>query len=176
MSRTTPPPRGDEANLYARHADLLLRIVSRRASAPQTVIEDACAVAWTQLLRYQPERDRVVAWLVTVATREAWTLAKRESRETSIEALGTEEGTEGAYAMFEDLGATLEDQLDAREALRAVASLPERQRHALSRQLAGLSYEEMAVESGESRRTVERQLMRAHKHIREGGEKPDSAA
>jgi hypothetical protein len=34
----------------------------------------------------------------------------------------------------------------------------------------------MADESGESRRTVERQLMRAHKHIREGGEKPDSAA
>ena len=111
MSHVTPPARGDEEDLYARHADLLLQIVRRRASAPDTVVEDACAVAWAQLLRYQPERDRVVAWLVTVATREAWTLAERESRETSIEALGTEEGTEGAYAMFEDLGATLEDSV-----------------------------------------------------------------
>ena len=57
MSGLTPPARGDEAKLYARHADLLLRIVSRRASAPQTVVEDACAFAWTQLLRYQPGLD-----------------------------------------------------------------------------------------------------------------------
>lgn len=176
MSGLTPPARGDEAKLYAHHANLLLRIVSRRASAPQTVVEDACAFAWTQLLRYQPERERVVAWLVTVATREAWTLAERESRETSIEALGTSESPEGAYARLEDLGASLEDQLHARDALRSAASLPERERQALARQVAGLSYEEMAAETGDSKRTVERQLMRAHKRIREGGEKPNPAA
>ena len=67
---STPPPRGDEAELFARYHDMLLRAVSRQASAPAVVIEDACAFAWLQLLRYQPQRDNIVAWLVTVAVRE----------------------------------------------------------------------------------------------------------
>ena len=48
---STPPPRGDEAELFARYHDMLLRAVSRQASAPAVVIEDACAFAWLQLLR-----------------------------------------------------------------------------------------------------------------------------
>jgi RNA polymerase sigma factor (sigma-70 family) len=57
----------------------------------------------------------------------------------------------------------------AREALRALAELPERQAHLLARQAAGLSYDEIAAETGDSRRTVDRQLGRARAQIREAG-------
>ena len=161
---TGPPPRGDEAELFARYHDMLLRVVSRRASAPAAVIEDACAFAWAQLLHYQPERDNIVGWLVTVAVREAWTLSRRQRAECSD---GLEQ--HDRYAHLEDVGAALEHRVAAREALRAVAELPERQRHLLARQAAGLSYEEIAAETGDSWRTVDRQLGRVRARMREAG-------
>ncbi len=119
---SAPTQRGDEAELFARHHDMLLRDVSRQASAAAALIEDACAFAWAQLLRYQPQRDNIVAWLVTVAVREAWTLSRRQRAEISGEVEASD-----AYAHLEHIGATLDDQVSAREALRAVAELPERQ-------------------------------------------------
>jgi len=161
---SAPTQRGDEAELFARYHDMLLRAVSRRASAPAVVIEDACAFAWAQLLRYQPQRDNIAAWLVTVAAREAWRLSRRQRAELSDELEQPDR-----YAHLEDVGATLDDQIAAREALRAVAELPERQRHLLARQAAGLSHDEIAAETGDSWRTVDRQLGRARAQIREAG-------
>ncbi len=161
---TARAPRGDEGELFAHYHDMLLRAVSRQASAPAVVIEDACAFAWLQLLRYQPQRDNIVAWLVTVAVREAWKLSRRQRAEISAEVEASD-----AYAHLEHTGATLDDQVAAREALRAVAELPERQRHLLARQAAGLSYDEIAAETGDSWRTVDRQLGRARARIREAG-------
>ena len=161
---STPAPRGDEAELFARFHDTLLRAVARQASAPAVVIEDACAFAWAQLLRYQPQRDNIAGWLVTVAVREAWKLSARQRAELSDEL-----EQHDRYAHLEEIGAALDGQIAAREALRAVAELPERQRHLLARQAAGLSYDEIAAETGDSWRTVDRQLGRARARIREAG-------
>jgi len=160
---STPAPRGDEAELFARFHDTLLRAVARQASAPAVVIEDACAFAWAQLLRYQPQRDNIAGWLVTVAVREAWKLSARQRAELSDEL-----EQHDRYAHLEEIGAALDGQIAAREALRAVAELPERQRHLLARQAAGLSHE-IAAETGDSWRTVDRQLGRARAQIREAG-------
>jgi RNA polymerase sigma factor (sigma-70 family) len=161
---TARAPRGDEGELFAHYHDMLLRAVSRQASAPAVVIEDACAFAWLQLLRYQPQRDNIVGWLVTVAVREAWKLSRRQRAEISGEVEASD-----AYAHLEHIGATLDDQVAAREALRAVAELPERQRHLLARQAAGLSHDELAADTGDSMRTIDRQLGRARARIREAG-------
>jgi len=101
---------------------------------------------------------------VTVAVREAWKLSRRQRAEISAEVEASD-----AYAHLEDIGATLDDQVAAREALRAVAELPERQRHLLARQAAGLGHDELAADTGDSMRTVDRQLGRARARIREAG-------
>jgi hypothetical protein len=49
------------------------------------LIDDACAFAWVQLIRRQPDRNRNWrAWMVTVAERGAWRLHSGESRATSL--------------------------------------------------------------------------------------------
>ena len=67
------------AAFYAEHTAALQRTVARRAHATEQTIEDACQSAWATLLRH-PEvtRDQGgLAWLATVAAREAWRLASR---------------------------------------------------------------------------------------------------
>jgi len=162
--QSRPVPQGDEAALYELHAERLQRSVAHALGVDHHHAEDACAFAWAQLLRYQPQRDNIAAWLVTVAAREAWRLSRRQRAELSDELEQPDR-----YAHLEDVGATLDDQIAAREALRAVAELPERQRHLLARQAAGLSHHEIAAETGDSWRTVDRQLGRARAQIREAG-------
>jgi DNA-directed RNA polymerase specialized sigma24 family protein len=60
----------------------------------------------------------------------------------------------------------MQAQLDARAALAAVSELKPRQRQLFARQLAGLSYDEIARATGDSWRTVERQLRRARVALR----------
>src|SRR3954447_7819462 len=75
-----PPQRGDESQLFESFNEELLHSVRRAVGgASQANIEDACAVAWVQFLRYQPDRARSwQGWLVTVASREAVKLHTRE--------------------------------------------------------------------------------------------------
>ena len=75
----TPTHAGDEDELYRRHHRELHRAVSRAVHAPRETIEDACQTAWAILLRRQPERDAVFAWLRVVAVHEAYRLSAIES-------------------------------------------------------------------------------------------------
>jgi hypothetical protein len=51
------PPRGDEARLFEQFNDELMRKVARNVQTSREVIEDACAIAWSQFLSHQPDRD-----------------------------------------------------------------------------------------------------------------------
>jgi RNA polymerase sigma factor (sigma-70 family) len=164
--------RGDEGALFARHNEALRRAVARRVRAPEAVIEDACAFAWLQLLRCQPRRDTALAWLRAVAVHEAWRLARQQRTEAAIDttadpARERDTSRELAVATLVELGATLEQRLDAREALRALAALPDRQRRALQRKVAGLSYQEIAAEQDSSTTAVNRHLTRARRRLRD---------
>ena len=80
--------RGDEAELFREHSDDLLRIVRSLVAAPEAMVEDACAMAWEQLLRYQPERGpTLIGWLRVVAVREAWRLSGMQRREPGLHEL-----------------------------------------------------------------------------------------
>src|SRR5687768_14919240 len=88
MDPTDTPPRGDEGLLFLEfNEDLLRRVNQIVRTAPQT-IEDACAFAWLQFLRHQPDRDgEWRSWLVRTAQREAWRL-HRMSRDVPGVPLG----------------------------------------------------------------------------------------
>ena len=72
--------KGDEGELFVRYGRDLERSVRARMRVPRQVIEDACSYAWLQLVRTQPERDRIFAWLRTVAINEALAIERRRKR------------------------------------------------------------------------------------------------
>ena len=159
-----PRPRGDEEELYRRHHRELHRAVSRAVRAPREIIEDACQTAWAILLRRQPERDAVFAWLRVVAVHEAYRLSAIDRRDARLERLRSEDG---AWQEVMADPRSLDAALDALEALRALASLPERRRTDLALKVAGYSYEEIRARTpGRTRTNVNKSLVEARARIR----------
>jgi len=113
-------PRGDEAELYRRHHSDLERAVAHAVTAPRELIENACQNAWVILLRAQPDRGSIFGWLYVVATREAFRLCKRDRRHLRLDALATPDSRDAVLAD----ACSMEDVLQAREALRILAGLP----------------------------------------------------
>jgi hypothetical protein len=151
----TAAPRGDEADLYRRHHRNLQLAVGRAVNAPRELIEDACQSAWTILLRSQPERNAIFAWLRVVAIHEAYLLSAAD-RDAHLEDLDYSEGWDAVIADR----ATIDDALEARRALRRLAELRARQRRDLSLRVAGFSYREITQITGD------RTYTNVHKHLR----------
>ena len=155
----------DVARLYRDEAARVRRLVRRHVNAPVPVIEDACQIAWCRLLihRSRLRRQTAAAWLVRVAINEALRSMQRQRREQSLDALVEREAPgETPRAMQRAATPSLVEELaEQRARLASVEGLPDRQRKLMWLQGLGLSYREMAGETGMSRRTVERQLMRA---------------
>lgn len=145
--------------LYRRLAPRLERIVRYDVRAPDAVIEDACQIAWCRLLHHRDRvhRQTALPWLATTAVREALKQSKRGARDLPLDALP------GLPAPFAPGPEELVEQFDQ---LRAVAILPARQRRLMWLQGLGFSYGEMAGREGCTKRTVERQVLRAKRAIR----------
>jgi RNA polymerase sigma factor (sigma-70 family) len=154
----TPRQRGDEAELFERHGQRLVRIVQHTIGVPRHIAEDACAIAWVQLLRTQPERDAIFAWLRVVATREALRLIRAQGRQVPFDEDPTE--PEPVHA-----GTSADLQL-ALEALEHMAELTPQQVRIFSLHVAGLSYDEICAASGYSWTQVNRHMGRARSRLR----------
>ena len=114
-------------------------------------------------MRRQPDRASVFGWLYVVAIHEAYRLSAIERRELHLEDLAIEGDWETILAGR----VTVEDQLEALEALRALAALPDRQRRDLSLRVAGFSYREIAAMTGGRTFTnVNKHLVKARTAIR----------
>jgi RNA polymerase sigma factor (sigma-70 family) len=145
-------------DLYLRVAATLPRAVATDVRAPDSVIEEACQVAWSRLVAHQCELNKsgsAFAWLVTTAVREALRQIRRGRSEVSLDEL-IEDGRE--LSMGTARGP--EDVVESRERINLINLLPHRQQRMLWLQALGLSYEEMAEQEGCTARTVERQLTR----------------
>ncbi len=123
---STPPPLGgDEATLYERHRRDLLSVVRRRVNISEDLIEDACQHAWSMLLSTQPDRGPALfGWLLTVAVREGYRLSARETQTESLDSPA--HGDHRFHTTAADrlpARTTIDDTLEARRALRALASL-----------------------------------------------------
>ena len=139
---------GDEADLFRLHHARLLRAVARLVTAPPALIEDACQFAWSALLRNQPRRETAFTWLRVVAVHEAYHLCAKEHDHGSLDELAARPSVEhpglvGDRDAFVASPHQIDDELEARRALRAVAGLPERSRRYLAWKVAGYSYEEI---------------------------------
>ena len=163
--------RGDEAELFAQHNDHLLRIVRGLVVAPEALIEDACAMAWEQLLRHQPNRGpTLIGWLRVVAVREAWRLSRIQRRQPGLEdavdpdTLDTPLGE--TWEAVIPGSADTERRLEAERALRVLAALPEKQRRYFALHVGGYRYEEIMQVTGATYTNVNKHLTRAREKVR----------
>lgn len=162
------------AALYRRLSAALLARVRRQVHAPDALIEDACQVAWGRLAQRldRVDGDCALAWLSITARREALRAMRRVGCECSLEQLLEERGEEGLAALQPRGGGVVGaddgvvEAVRRRERLALVRLLPERQQRALILHAAGFDYREIALCTGDSRRTVERQLRRARRGVR----------
>jgi RNA polymerase sigma factor (sigma-70 family) len=151
------------AVLYAELAPQLQRIVSANVRASSTLVEEACQIAWTGLVA---ERDQLIpgteiGWLATTATREALRLARTQRRDLSLEQEQEQEG-ELVELVFEP---GPERAVELRERLAEVRQLPVRQQRLVMLQGFGYRYEEISEVTGDSCRTIDRQLVRARRKL-----------
>jgi len=162
-----PRPRGDENALYHAHHRELHRAVARAVHAPRELIEDACQTAWAILLRSQPDRYAIFGWLRVVAIHEAYRLSAIERRDVRLEPFRPDDCDSDWHDAIAD-PRSLDAALEALEALRTLASLPDRQREDLSMKVAGYSYEEIRILTGGRTFTnVNKSLVKARRRIRD---------
>ncbi len=154
----------DVADLYRAFAGPLRQMVRFAVRAPEPVIDDACQIAWSRLLNRwgSIRRETVLPWLARTASREALRSLRRSKRDLSLDELGDRAAIQIAPASPDQIA-------EFRARLEELRALPERQQRLLWMQGVGLSYVEMATTTGTTKRTVERQLMRAKRSLQIGG-------
>jgi DNA-directed RNA polymerase specialized sigma24 family protein len=118
-----------------------------------SLIDVACAFAWVQFIRRQPDRDRNWrAWMVTVVEREAWRLHSGESRATSL----TVDSSDGLVVWDRaDPRDRTGERLELREALEMMRRIPERRREVAFLKAIGLRRREIGEILGLSETRVD---------------------
>jgi RNA polymerase sigma factor (sigma-70 family) len=158
----------DVAVYFAEHAPRLERLVRARVNASAETIEDACSYAWCQLVRRVDVAidDRAAGWLYRVAVHEGWRLAALE-RETLRYAPSFDDPEVVEAGVAEPAAPhTVEQLIATRLRLEEIRNLPHRQRRAVLLFAFGLTYAEIAEQTADSVRSVERLLRRATQRLR----------
>jgi RNA polymerase sigma factor (sigma-70 family) len=129
------------------------------------IVEEAVQIAFLEAVRKRPARPPMpLAWITTVAYRRAITIAQRRVRDDpelpEIPELPEERLGHG-HACEPGLW------LEARELLRALAGLPERQRRVLALAAGGFTQRETGARVGLTVRAVENATRRGRRALRE---------
>lgn len=119
--------------------------------------------SWLSLSREQPDRATIFGWLYVVATREAYRLCALDRRTARLENFAPATGWESVVAD----AFSIDDIVEAHEALAILASLPDRQRTDLTLLVAGYSYEEIReLTGGRTFTNVNKHLAKARARVR----------
>jgi RNA polymerase sigma factor (sigma-70 family) len=149
----------DVEQLYPRLAPQLRRILRANLQVPEWVLEDACQMAWTALLSSPAPVDgpRVLSWLATTARREVLSMLRRSEAELLL--------IDPEHVTAELDASDPQQAVEFWERLGQVRRLSRRQQRIVWMQGLGFRYEEIAAETGETVRSVERQLAAARRHL-----------
>jgi RNA polymerase sigma factor (sigma-70 family) len=115
-------------------------------------------------LRHQPDREHVYWWLLRTATREAIKLDQRARRTIPLPTGADDD--RAAEPADERARPELQVELLAAREVVAAATLTARERRIVGLNAAGLTYTEVSKVTGNSERTVERQLLRGRRKLR----------
>lgn len=153
------------AAFYARESGRLLSRVAKDLGEDRTRAEDACQTAWLALLGRQDVAldAHGVAWLRSVALTAGVRAAR--GRDLAAQPIVDREA-ERAAGEGDPLQRAIELE-ELRERRARVIGLTARQRGLLALQGLGFSYEEISALTGDTRRTVQRQLLRGRDRLRD---------
>jgi RNA polymerase sigma factor (sigma-70 family) len=158
------PPLGDEAQLFESFNPTLLYVIGRDVRTSSHVVEDACAFAWMQFLKHQPDRRREwKAWLVVTARREAWRLSRERNRTVRLD---VRPDASAAGREFPDTHDPHDEALNLRATMDMLEELPPRLRRIAFLRGAGLRYSDIAEITGDSLSRVGVLVTRANDRIR----------
>jgi RNA polymerase sigma factor (sigma-70 family) len=160
------------ADLYAEHELAVRRIVSRAVDRSTMFVEDACQFAWTQLLTHtyiDPTGPSTRSWVIHVAIHAVYRQCAVAAREIPDAPGDQDLPVEAALPLDERV-------LEHVSAEQLLQGLTARERRFVGLQAAGLHYDEIASIEGVSLRTVERQLMRGKRKLREATPEIDDGA
>lgn len=156
--------------LYARKAGTVRRLVAGCARVPDAVVEDACQTAWERLCSHEDvslQPAVAVRWLVVTASRVAWRHGRRREIPVGAWQPADEDGHgEPAGEAADPLDVAIERER-SRELAGRLDVLTDRERRFLVMRAAGLSYREIGERTGATMRTVERQIVRGRRKLRE---------
>jgi DNA-directed RNA polymerase specialized sigma24 family protein len=142
---------GDEADLFAAHHARLHRQLVSRLGGEHDIAEEACTLAWVQLLRLQPQRsDTLGGWLYVTAKHEAYRILQQRAREDG-----------GGVAVGGESAPRAPDPFEAlthRDRLALMGHLSAPQRLTVSLRAAGYSYKEISAATGRTYTWVNRHL------------------
>jgi RNA polymerase sigma factor (sigma-70 family) len=146
----------DLATLYPELAPALRRVVAKAVDAPASIQEEACQLAWGRLVSHRAEVDEVhaLSWLATTARRATVEMLRDRDRCVSIDA-------DENLVLVAPASAGTERLYEHRQRLDQLQQLPLRQQLMVWLRGLGYDYSEIASRTGDSERTVERQLRRA---------------
>jgi RNA polymerase sigma factor (sigma-70 family) len=150
--------------LYNELQPQLVRILTSNLQAPEWIVDDACQSAWSSLLAHSAGvvRGGELGWLSTTATRAALKLLRVEGRAASYEEPPPPIDLDEFRVPVPDP----ELSLELRERLAEIKRLPVRQQRLVMLHGFGYEYDEIAAVTGETRRTIARQLTRARTQLR----------
>jgi DNA-directed RNA polymerase specialized sigma24 family protein len=180
VNTSTSERRDQVGAFFAANATRVHDTVSRSARASEPVIEDACQVAWTILVR-RPDvtlDERGLNWLAIVAIREAWRLASiaNEIPAGSFQADTPGEDDELPEPAHPDDRSAEQralDRIEHRERFDAIKTLKPSEREALYLKGLGYSYKEIqAIMGGASYTAVDRRIKEGRAALRQGGRTP----
>jgi RNA polymerase sigma factor (sigma-70 family) len=154
----------DVAALYPAWARRLEALVASRVPAPAAVIEDACQVAWGRLLRHRHRvpREKALSWLTTTAVRATLRALEHQQRDLSLD----NPAHSATVLELPTRRPGPERLTELREQLAEIRVLPVRQQRIVWLHGLGFDYAEIAGQTGDTTRTVQRQLLRARQTLR----------
>jgi RNA polymerase sigma factor (sigma-70 family) len=154
--------------LFERHAKAVYNYLFRR-TANWALAEDLTSIvfleAWRRRREVRLEGDTALPWLLGVATN---VLRNRRRSQWRHRAAIARIPREHAHDFADEANGRLDDERRMRTVLRAIATLPQRERDVFALcAWAELSYEDAAVALGIPVGTVRSRLSRARARIRE---------
>lgn len=153
----------DTSQLYGEMQPQLVRILVSNLQPPDWVIDEACQTAWSSLLEHRQTvaPGGELGWLSTTATRAALRLLRRARITDSAEQLPVPVSLDDLRVREVEP----ERHLELRERLAEIRRLPVRQQRVVMLHGFGYEYDEIAAVTGDTRRTVARQLTRARRRL-----------
>ena len=155
--------------LYDRHGRQAFALAYRMVQSPEVaeeVVQDAFLAVWRRAEQYVPARGDVRGWLLTIVRNRA--IDHLRARQVRPQHAAGAHDFAGLLADPSDTEATVLAALEASAVRAAVARLPSAQRRAVELAFfSGLSYPEVAAETGAPLGTVKSRMRLALTSLRE---------